>query len=183
MASPPQPEPGILSQLIPRGPNVTLSSLVLEWGGAQCTDLLTAGWESVRCLSESDLRRTAAPPLETSSSAPGDIFLEPSKARRGEGVVQDCACQASSSAPEKGAAVGLSLPSGPQVQDQRSDSHLFLRQLYAFKGGAGWHVRRSRKGRNLQAVCSSNRAVILWPRPPTSCELVATSSPPSRLLT
>lgn len=35
------------------------------------------------------------------------------------GVVQDCACQASSSGPVKGAAEGLSLPSGPQVQDQR----------------------------------------------------------------
>lgn len=38
----------------------------------------------------------------------------------GVGVVQDCSCQASSSCPVKGAAVGLSLPSGPQVQDQRT---------------------------------------------------------------
>lgn len=50
-----------------------------------------------------------------------EIFLlEASDAGRGAGVVQDCTCQASSSCPVKGAAVGLSLPSGPQVQDQRT---------------------------------------------------------------
>lgn len=78
-ALPPQLEPSILSPLIhrswnPWGPNSTLSSLLLECGRAQCRDLRIEGWESLWGLSESDSQRAAAPPLDTSSSAPGGFF-------------------------------------------------------------------------------------------------------------
>lgn len=76
---------------------------------------------------------------------------------------RDCTCQASSSGPVKGAAEGLSFPLALRCKIRGSDSHLFIQAAFCLFKGAGWHVRGSLKGRDLQAMGSSGQAVIIWP--------------------
>lgn len=80
-----------------------------------------------------DVQRAPAPLLETSLSAPDFIFLEASNALGGIGVVQDCACQASSSPPMKGEQWVSPFPRALRCRIRGSDSHLFIRRLCAFK--------------------------------------------------
>ena len=106
-------------------------------------------------------------------------------ARRGAGEVQDCACQASSMGPVKGAQRASPFPPALRCRIRGPDSHLFIKQLYAFKGGAGWHVHGSLEGRNLPAVHSSSWAVLQHcpPMRTVSCDLVAPFPPLPRQLT
>lgn len=60
-------------------------------------------------------------------------------------------------------------PPALRCRIREPDSHLLIRQFWAFKEGAGWHIHRSLKGRNLQVVHSSSWAILLQHRPPLSC--------------
>lgn len=140
---------------------------------------LQAGSQCLASLGD-DLQRAPACPLETSSSAP-DFLLEPSDAWRGAGVVRTVLAKP---APLLGSCkrsrMGLSLPSGPQVQDQRIwQSSVYQAALCLYSGS--W-VARTQISERQESASRVQLQLRCHPQALSSpSSLVATFPDPSRL--
>lgn len=121
----------------------------------QHVEPLTGGWPSVSGLWKAPYG-AHCPSSWNHFICIRTFFLEPSNARRGTGTVQDCACQDSPRLLGKETRCWASpFPGAIRCGSDELTVICLSGRFVPFKG-AGWHVRGSLQGRNLQVVRSSS---------------------------